>query len=156
MNWLKKNYSNVLWGLFIVLLFVPQTGTPIKVFINRLLSFSPSIKAVEDRKTLQDYYWKLMDMQGHVVNFDDFKGKKIVINFWATWCPPCIAEMPSMQALYNDYNEKAVFVFVTNEEKAAIEKFIAKRHYTLPIYQALSPPPTLLEGNSLPSTISYR
>ncbi|WP_341224954.1 TlpA disulfide reductase family protein [uncultured Arcticibacterium sp.] len=152
MNWIKKNYGNVLWGLFIVLLFIPQTGTPIKVFINRILAFSPSVEMLEDRKTLEDYKWKLMDMEGRVVNFTEFKGKKILVNFWATWCPPCIAEMPSMQALYNDYKDKAVFVFVSNEDKAAIDKFIAKRKFDLPIYQALNPPPALLEGNSLPTT----
>jgi thiol-disulfide isomerase/thioredoxin len=152
MNWLKNNYSNVLWGIFIILLFVPQTGTPIKVFINRLISFSPSVEDVEDRKTLEDYNWKLMNLEGDVVDFEEFKGKKIVVNFWATWCPPCIAEMPSMQALYDDSKDKAVFVFVTNDDRAAIDKFIAKRNYNLPIYQALSASPTLLKGNSIPTT----
>ncbi|AWV97068.1 TlpA family protein disulfide reductase [Arcticibacterium luteifluviistationis] len=152
MNWIKKNYGNVLWGLFIVLLFIPQTGTPIKVFINRLIAFSPSVEAVEDRKTLEDYQWQLRDLDGRVVNFQEFKGKKVVVNFWATWCPPCIAEMPSMQALYNDYKDKAVFVFVTNDDREAIDKFISKRHFQIPIYQALSSAPALLEGNSLPTT----
>jgi peroxiredoxin len=63
-----------------------------------------------------------------------------------------IAEMPSMQALYEDYNDKAVFIFVTNDERASINKFIAKHHYTFPIYQPLSPAPALLEGNNLPTT----
>jgi thiol-disulfide isomerase/thioredoxin len=152
MNWIKKNWSTILLGTFISLLLIPQTGVPIKVFINRVIAFSPEVKNVDDRIVLQDFNWNLVDLNGKVLNLKEFQGKKVLINFWATWCPPCIAEMPSMQALYEDYNDKAVFIFVTNDEKASIDKFIAKYHYTFPIYQPLSPAPTLLEGNSLPTT----
>lgn len=152
MNWIKKNWSTILLGTFISLLLIPQTGVPIKVFINRVIAFSPEVKNVNDRIVLQDFNWNLVDLNGKVLNLKEFQGKKVLINFWATWCPPCIAEMPSMQALYEDYNDKAVFIFVTNDERASIDKFIAKHHYTFPIYQPLSPAPTLLEGNSLPTT----
>lgn len=152
MNWIKKNWSTILLGTFISLLLIPQTGVPIKVFINRVIAFSPEVKNVNDRIILQDFNWNLVDLNGKVLNLKEFQGKKVLINFWATWCPPCIAEMPSMQALYEDYNDKAVFIFVTNDERASIDKFIAKHHYTFPIYQPLSPAPTLLEGNSLPTT----
>jgi thiol-disulfide isomerase/thioredoxin len=152
MNWIKKNWSTILLGTFISLLLIPQTGVPIKVFINRVIAFSPEVKNVNDRIILQDFNWNLVDLNGKVLNLKEFQGKKVLINFWATWCPPCISEMPSMQALYEDYNDKAVFIFVTNDERASIDKFIAKHHYTFPIYQPLSPAPTLLEGNSLPTT----
>lgn len=150
--WIKKNWSNILFGIFIVLLFVPQTGKPIKVFVNRLLAFSPGVESEDDRIVLQNYNWKLQDMNGQIVDFNSFKGKKVLVNFWATWCPPCIAEMPSMQALYNDYKDKAVFIFVTNDERAVIDKFIKKYGYTFPIYQAVSAAPSELETNALPTT----
>jgi thiol-disulfide isomerase/thioredoxin len=151
-NWIKKNWSNILFGVLIVLLLVPQTGRPIKVFVNRLLAFSPGVESADDIETLQDYNWKLRDLQGQLIDFKTFKGKKIVVNYWATWCPPCIAEMPSMQALHDDYKDKVAFVFVTNDDEDAIRKFMAKHDYTLPIYRAESDAPRLLETNSLPTT----
>jgi thiol-disulfide isomerase/thioredoxin len=150
--WIKKNWSNVLFGIFVVLLLVPQTGRPIKVFVNRILAFSPSIESADDREILQDYNWILRDRQGETLDFQSLKGKKIVVNFWATWCPPCIAEMPSMQALYNDYKDKAVFIFLTNEDSEAIHKFTDRYGYGFPIYQEVSATPSTLETNTLPTT----
>lgn len=151
-NWIKQNWSNILFGVFIILILVPQTGKPIKVFVNRLIAFSPSVENEADREVLVDYNWNLRAMNGEAVDFNSFNDKKILVNFWATWCPPCIAEMPSMQALYDDYKGKAVFVFVTNDDKAAIDKFIKKHNYTFPIYQAVSSAPLLLETSTLPTT----
>ena len=152
MNFVKKHWSNILFGVLIVLLFIPQTGRPIKVFINRLFAFSPSVESVDERVKLESYNWELVDLNGNSVDFNDFKGKKILVNFWATWCPPCIAEMPSLQALYSDYKNKVVFLFVTNEDDAAISKFLSKNNYDIPIYRRISTPPKAIQTNSLPST----
>ena len=152
MSWLKKNWSNVLFGVLIVLLLIPQTGKPIKVFVNRLIAFSPSVEDESDREVLQNYNWNLVDLKGVSVGFNEFKGKKILVNFWATWCPPCIAEMPSMQALYDDYKDDVVFVFVTNDSREEIVKFTTEHDYTFPIYQSISKVPSALETGTLPTT----
>ncbi len=152
MKFIKKHWSNILFGVLIVLLFIPQSGRPIRVFVNRLFAFSPSIESNEDRDKLDTYNWKLVDLSGNQVDFNDFKGKKIVVNFWATWCPPCIAEMPSMQALYADYQDKVVFLFVTNDDNAAITKFLSKNNFDIPIYREVTAAPAVLQTNSLPTT----
>lgn len=152
MNFIKKNWSNILFGILIILLFIPQTGKPIRVFMSRLLAFSPSIEKEGSREVLTDYNWQLADSDGNPIDFNQYKGKKIVLNFWATWCPPCVAEMPSMQALYNDYKDKAVFLFVANDDDEAIQKFLAKGNYTIPVYRELTLAPKLLQTNSLPTT----
>ncbi|MFT4733453.1 MAG: thiol-disulfide isomerase/thioredoxin [Algoriphagus sp.] len=152
LNWLKKNWGNMLLVVLFIMILIPQTGTPLKVFINRLLAFSPGIEAKDDRKILQNYNWLLRDMQGFTINLRDYKGKKVIINFWATWCPPCIAEMPSMQALYDDFGEETVFLFVTDDDKSPVEKFTTRHSYTFPIYQSISQRPKALEGNTLPTT----
>ena len=152
MNWIKKNWSNILFGVIIALLLIPHTGKPIKTALHRLIAFSPSVEDQEDVVSIQDYNWSLQDLQGNAFNFSDYKGKKILVNFWATWCPPCIAEMPSMQALYDDYKDKVVFVFVTNDDRPAIDKFMAKYDYTFPIVQPRTVAPTELQTNSLPTT----
>ncbi len=152
MNFIKKHWSNILLLIFLGLMVFPQTRMPVKVFINRVFAFAPGTTSEDDQDVLSDYNWKLRDQAGNQVNFSDFKGKKILINFWATWCPPCVAEMPSMQQLYNDYSDKAVFLFVTNDDHDAVNKFIEKGNYTLPVYQAVSTTPTLLQSRSLPTT----
>ena len=152
MNFIQKNWSNILFGIFILLLFIPQTGKPIRVFVNRLLAFSPGIEAEGKRDVLTDYNWNLTDLQGNTVDFNQFKGKKIVVNFWATWCPPCVAEMPSMQELYSDYKDKVVFLFITNDDNEALQKFKEKYNYDIPVYREKSRTPALLQSNSLPTT----
>jgi len=151
-NFIKKHWSNILFGIIIILLFIPQTGKPIRVFVSRLFAFSPSIESEDKREVLSDYNWQLADLEGNPIDFNQYKGKKIVLNFWATWCPPCVAEMPSMQALYNDYKDKAVFLFVANDDDEAIQKFLTKGNYAIPVYRELTLAPKLLQTNSLPTT----
>src|SRR5690554_7825322 len=102
-KFLKKQWTNILFGVFVILLIIPQTRMPIQVFVQRLISFSPSETSEEKRETLQDYRWPLTELNAREINFSQSQGKVTVVNFWATWCPPCVAEMPSFQKLYNDY-----------------------------------------------------
>ncbi len=52
----------------------------------------------------------LVDLEGNQVSLSDFRGKTVFINFWATWCPPCRAEMPEIEAIYQEYTDKDVVV----------------------------------------------
>ncbi len=52
----------------------------------------------------------LVDLDGNQVSLSDFRGEAVFLNFWATWCPPCRAEMPEIEALYQDYKDKDVVV----------------------------------------------
>jgi len=151
-KFLKKNWSNVLIIVIILLLFIPQTGMPIKVFISRLISFSPSEIAVEKRKTLGNYNWQLETLEGKRVNFASSEGNVVLINFWATWCPPCIAEMPSLQNLYNDYGDKVDFYFVSLEGSQKLTAFMEKKEYHFPVYIPKQQVPDAIESYSLPTT----
>lgn len=152
MNFLRKNWSNILFILFIVLLLVPQTRKPIQVAFNRLIAFSPSEISKDKREKLEDYHWKLKDLDENLHYLGKSEGEVILINFWATWCPPCIAEMPSFQDLYNDYGSKVKFYFVSSEETGKLKQFLEKKQYDLPVYQPLSAAPQLMQSNSLPTT----
>ncbi|MFT5512206.1 MAG: thiol-disulfide isomerase/thioredoxin [Bacteroidia bacterium] len=152
MGFVKKHWSNILFAIILVLLLIPQTGKPINIFVHRLIASSPTVKAPEKRIVLDSYDWVLEDESGTSVDFNSFKGKKIMVNFWATWCAPCVAEMPSMQALYDDYKNDVVFLFVTHDDKETVAKFMKSRDLNLPVYRAKTLRPEAFEGNSIPAT----
>ncbi|MCZ6842640.1 MAG: TlpA disulfide reductase family protein [SAR324 cluster bacterium] len=84
--------------------------------------------------------FKLISPSGKPVRLSDFKGKTVLLNFWATWCPPCVREMPSMEALYKKYKQRnfAVLAISLDEGGAtAVKPFIEKLALTFPI--ALDP-----------------
>jgi len=107
----------------------------------------------EGRYTKADYNFRLLDENGKIVNLSEFEGKHIFMNFWATWCPPCIAEMPSINELYNEMNDEVVFVMISTDDSFQKAKdFKSKRNLNFPIYQIAGPIPELYHSNSLPTT----
>ncbi len=73
---------------------------------------------------------KLTELDGTPIDLHQYEGKTIFINFWATWCGPCIQEMPSIQkAKTSVKDEDIVFLFASNEEVEAIEAFKKKQSY---------------------------
>ena len=85
-----------------------------------------------------NYNFKIKDLNGTVVDFNDFKGKTIFLNVWATWCGPCRIEMPSIQKMYEKIDkEKIVFIMLAVDERKDFDKvvnFIDDKEYTFPVY----------------------
>jgi peroxiredoxin len=76
----------------------------------------------------------LLDLQGKPWHLRDLKGKVVLVNFWATWCPPCRKEMPDLQALYDKYKDQGFLVLsISDEEAAKVSPFIAERKITYPV-----------------------
>lgn len=152
MQFLKKNWSNILFVLLIALLLIPQTRLPIQVFIQRLFSGAPGTISKEKQDTLTAYNWPLQSLDGQPVDFSSSSGKVIVLNSWATWCPPCLAEMPSLQSLYNDYGKKVDFYFVSTEEASVLQQFLTRKKYSFPVYIETTAAPAVLQSSALPTT----
>ena len=76
---------------------------------------------------------KLETNKGYSFDLNDYKGKIVFINFWATWCGPCVSEMPDIQKLYDKYNENVEFILISSEHKNVIDTFIKEKEYTFPI-----------------------
>lgn len=79
------------------------------------------------------------DVNGNEVHLSDFAGKPIVLNFWATWCDPCKAELPGFDAVYQELGDKVEFMMINltdgvSETVERVSKFIADNGYTLPVY----------------------
>lgn len=140
--------SNLLFALFLVLLIIPQTRTPIQVALNKVRVFvwSPSELDAEDQMQLQPFDYKLADLNGNPITIEIGKGKVTFISYWATWCPPCIAELPGIEKLYKDYGEQIDFLLITNEAPEVVQRFLEKKNYKLPVFiPRMSPPETLFE-----------
>ena len=82
------------------------------------------------------------DLEGSQFSLRDFKGKTLFINYWATWCNPCLAEMPSMVELYNQFkdNQDIVFLFLSKEDRNTIIDYIPKDKTLaqLPLYKIIT------------------
>jgi thiol-disulfide isomerase/thioredoxin len=148
----KSTIQNIVFIILIALLLFSPIGTYVKIHLNRLIAFSPKTIAVTDQKELSTYQWLLKDGTGKTVSLEAYKGKIVFINFWATWCPPCIAEMPSIQKLYTDYQDKMVFLFITTDSFEKANAFMVKENLTLPVYQSVTNPPLEMESSTIPAT----
>lgn len=101
---------------------------------NALLSSSQT----QAKKSASDFTVK--DVNGNNVSLSNFKGKPVVLNFWASWCPPCKAEMPDYQKMYQQYSSKGVVFMMVNltdgdrETTATAQQFLKDNHYTFTSY----------------------
>ncbi|WP_299700465.1 TlpA disulfide reductase family protein [uncultured Pontibacter sp.] len=99
--------------------------------------------------------FKMVDLEGKTVEFESLKGKVIFLNIWATWCPPCIAEMPNIQKLHDKVgSDKIAFVMLSVDEggMAKVKKFIDKKGYTFPVYMPASQFPQEFYSTAIPTT----
>lgn len=82
--------------------------------------------------------FQLTTLDGKQVKLSDYKGKKVILNFWATWCPPCIAEIPDLEKFYSSYKDKDVVIIGVNLTKAeknqsVVKDFIKSSGITYPV-----------------------
>ena len=75
-------------------------------------------------------------LSGKPVNLDEFKGKVVLIDFWATWCSPCVRSMPDLIATYKEYHDQGFEIIGINmdQEKAKLEKYLQDNEVTWPQY----------------------
>jgi thiol-disulfide isomerase/thioredoxin len=104
-------------------------------------------------QTRMDYNWRLRGLDGNELDIRKTKGRIIFLNFWATWCPPCVAEMPSIQRLYDQIkNEEINFMVVSEEDRAKVDKFVKERGFTFPVYTVIGEKPRVFQTRGIPTT----
>jgi len=116
-----------------------------------------NVNPTEDKSALKfDYAFTIKDLQGNKVSFDQFKGKVIFLNLWATWCGPCKAEMPGIQKLFSKLdNDSIEFVMLSLDKDQALSKvetYVKKNNYTFPIYMPSGFLAEQLQVPSIPTT----
>lgn len=164
-KWLNK--SNIITALMLMfvmaLLLFPQFKVKISQKLMEIGLFQPPIPNTRGEisrslATSAESVGQLVfeDENGKKISLSDHKGKVIFINFWTTWCPPCRAEMPSINSLYEKIgkNNNVLFLMVDADDKLAeSNKFMKKRSFELPVVAIASAIPEQIFGGSLPTTL---
>ncbi len=151
-RWWSVAFDFIFAALVVAMLF-PATRKPLSAFLIRQTLFAPSQE--ETVRYLSDTDWSMefgSEVTGEVFELSDFKGKPVFLNFWATWCPPCIAEMPSIQSLYEEYKDDVIFVLISNESVGIVEAFLKKEEYTFPSYSLKNSLPAVFRTSTIPAT----
>jgi thiol-disulfide isomerase/thioredoxin len=99
----------------------------------------------------------MTNASGETVEFSALKGKTVFVNLWATWCPPCVAEMPSIEKLYQrTKSDNNAFVLLSlDEDFEKAKKWVKARNLDIPIYTA-SQLPSMFEVRSIPTTFIFQ
>lgn len=115
---------------------------------------SETTEVAEVKKTKADFSMTLKNSKGETVSLADYKGKVIFINLWATWCPPCIAEMPSINAMYNDIDLDKVEVLMVSFDKSFSKAIDYKKRssFDFDVYELDGPIPAMYNTRSIPTT----
>ena len=150
-----KIASDLVFWVLLILLLIPSTRAVFLAGVSKVRTavFQPALKSGEgpvmDESAKE---WALVNLDGKHAQLGDFDGEVILINFWATWCLPCRAEMPSLDKLYADYGSKIRFLLLSNEDPDPIREFMVKKKYSFSAWLTLSAPPAALSTKSIPTT----
>ncbi|PWN07933.1 TlpA family protein disulfide reductase [Rhodohalobacter mucosus] len=159
---LKRNLIE--WGILIgviVILYATGLHTPLIGTLQKGLLATGLIKPDIPESTVTAGYpdadpgFYFADESGRTQSLDLYRGKVIFLNVWATWCPPCIAEMPSIQALYDNVsdNDDIVFLLVSVDENFDIaQRFMENRELSMPIVHFRGKAPGTYESGVVPTT----
>ncbi len=98
------------------------------------------------------------DQNGSIVTLTQLRGKVVFLNFWATWCLPCLAEMPSIHKLYSHFKNNKDIVFIMLDADSNFEKsnaYMDRKKYEMPIYHLTGKVSDQIFSGALPTTIVF-
>ncbi|WP_162944892.1 TlpA family protein disulfide reductase [Flavisolibacter nicotianae] len=158
----KKNLQRagnfLFWGLLIVLLI----NTDAKAWLLKQLVNVGLFKAeIKKEAPLADVpadrlSFAVRDESGKAVSTADLRGKVVFINFWATWCPPCRAEMSSLNDMYNELkgDSNLVFLFISEDDNAAkAKRYLQDKGFSMPLLARSGTVPPEIFSGTLPTTV---
>lgn len=136
-----------MWLRVVVLVYFGWTGA-----VPRVLDAQRPL-VVRDSLLPADFSWTLLTLNRERQTLEMFRGSVIVINSWATWCEPCVAELQSMSALRAAMPDSSlVFALVAVQREAPVREFVRRRGLRLPVYLEGSPAPAVYGFDAVPTT----
>lgn len=159
MNWKKEIKSwGIILAIFAVLYF---TGwiVPIMGGLQSLVLATGLIKPKTEVSTTYekfDYTGQFIDVNGENVDLRDYRGKTLFINLWATWCPPCRAEMPHINDLYKELGDVDGLEFLMialDKDFSKSKKFVEGKEFAFPVVHAGYGLNASLQSQSIPTTL---
>lgn len=152
----KRGLSVLLISFLIIIVFVPDAKS---FLLQQLVSvglFKAEIKKNGVNNLPEKASFSFTNSASITATTAGLKGKVVFINFWASWCPPCRAEMPSLDELYKKLqnDDRFVFLFINeDEDKSKAIKYLEKNHFTIPLYSRLGDVPNEIFSGTLPTTV---
>ena len=168
-NWLRQNRGELLFLAAFALVMTTGLRVPVLSTLQRgllatgLWRATPptrpaaAVLPVRFASLRADYPYPLplYTLDGRPANLRQFRGKAVLVNMWASWCPPCLAEMPGLQALYQKTDTtKVAFVLISLDKNPnRARALLKKRGYTLPVFFPAAPLPAPFDSPSIPFTV---
>lgn len=157
-HFIRRNGLTILMVIFIGVMFVSPDA---KSFVLRQFMATGLFNASIDKKEADGVSkvntdFDFVDGKGNVQNSSSLRGKVVFINFWASWCPPCRAEFPSIEALYTQLKDNPdVFFLTINEDSdpATGKAYLDKEGFSIPMYRSNGNVPGEIYSGTLPTTI---
>lgn len=149
------------WGVLlsvIAMLYLTGLHVPVIGNLQRVLLWtglmSPDTELSQSEYRTANYNLPLLSLTDDTLLLEKFEGKTIFLNFWATWCPPCIAEMPNIQSLYDDVQSDSIqFVMVSlDEDHQKARDYLARKEYSFPVFFLNGKKPGIYNSTVVPTT----
>lgn len=145
MLWLTGLHTSVISGMQRAMLY---TGLFNAQTTNIEMSDGPFLNE-------SDYNFSMFTSEGDKINLGEFEGKVTFVNVWASWCPPCVAEMPTIEALYSevaDHDKIQLIMLSVDEDRNNATTFMDDKGYLMPFQFPASPIPEAFHSSFLPTT----
>lgn len=163
-SWLNR--SNIFNGILILfilgMLFVPDVKATFMKVLMKVGLYQPTlpgppvtnnVNTIASAASIQ-----FADKNGKIVSMAELKGKVVFVNFWTTWCPPCLAEMPSIDELRRSFKDDRRIEFLMvdmDSDLVKSDKFMVKKDYDLDVYRPVSEIPKEFYTGTLPTTLVF-
>jgi thiol-disulfide isomerase/thioredoxin len=158
-NLKQKSFLKKYWLDFLLAaaLFILLFSTGSKSWLLNKLLYTGLFNARTDiPSAIKAPEIQFQDSRGRIISTRQLLGKAVFLNFWATWCPPCLAEMPGINELHNDLRQDTNIVFLMVDVDGDLKKssaFMTGHGYELPVYSSLGAMPAEIMSGTTPTTV---